>query len=212
MITSLDQLDPTKKYTYADYLTWQFQERVELIFGKISRMSLAPKTYHQTLSKELLYRIRKHLEGKKCKVFTAPFDVCLPIEADIPEYKTENIVQPDICVVCDLKKLDERGCHGAPDLIIEIVSKSSVKKDLHEKYDLYEQAGVKEYWVVHPNDISMSVYLLNSSRKYEFQKPYTLGDTLHCTVLPGLDINVEETYGDIVNEPEVPYGTNAKRV
>ena len=212
MITSLDQLDPGKKYTYADYLTWQFQERVELIFGKIFRMSPAPKTYHQTLATELLYRVRKQLEGKEGKVFTAPFDVRLPLTANIPVNKTENIVQPDICVVCDLSKLDERGCHGAPDLIIEIVSKSSVKKDFHEKYDLYEQAGVKEYWIVNPNDISISVCLLNSTGKYQVQKPHTLGDTLQCTVLPGLEINIEETYGDIVKEPEVPYGNNIKRI
>ena len=176
-------------------------------------MSPAPKTNHQLLVTELLFAIRSSLSHKQCKVFAAPFDVRLPLSSEVQADQTENVVQPDLCVICDLSKLDDRGCNGAPDLVVEIVSKSSVKKDLHEKYDLYQQAGVKEYWIVYPNDLAVSVYTLDEEGNYQLYKPYTIGDKIVSKVFPGLEIDVEKTYGDIVNEPDPPpYGENLKRI
>jgi Uma2 family endonuclease len=202
-ITELNQLDLNKSYTYADYLTWQFQERVELIMGKIFNMSPAPKSQHQYISGKVFTAISVYLKGQKCKSFAAPFDVRLPVTNKKGE--PDTVVQPDICVICDLAKIDEDGCNGAPDLIIEIVSKYSVTRDLHEKYDLYEKCGVQEYWILHPNDKTLTIFFLNKQGKYVPSKPLTYGDTPKSHVLPGLSIDLNEVFEDVVKEPEEGY-------
>ncbi len=168
MITDINQLDLNKRYTYADYLTWQFDERVELIRGKVFRMSPAPSMSHQWVSGELFFQIKTYLKATSCQVFTTPFDVRLPLppQHQLPE-KTDTIVQPDISVICDLSKLDDRGCHGAPDWIIEILSKSTAPKDLTEKFDLYQHAGVREYWIIHPHEQTVLAYVLNAQGTYQ---------------------------------------------
>lgn len=198
MITDINKLDLSKRYTYADYLTWQFDEVVELIKGKVFRMSPAPGTSHQLLSGNLFSLIHQYLKGKDCRVFAAPFDIRLPLppEEHSPE-KTDTIVQPDISVICDLSKLDDRGCEGAPDWIIEILSKSTAAKDLTEKYALYEQAGVKEYWVVHPNDGTLLVYRLNEEGVFQLlrQTPFVKGDRVPVGIFPGFEVAMEEVLG-----------------
>ncbi len=121
-ITSFSQLDPNGYYTYADYVTWQFQERVELIKGKLFKMSPSPKRYHQGISRNLLVHIAGHLDGKKCKIYNAPFDVVLSQDAH------STVVQPDICAICDTTILTDKGCSGAPELIIEILSPGNSRK------------------------------------------------------------------------------------
>jgi Uma2 family endonuclease len=202
-ITELNQLDLNKSYTYADYLTWQFQERVELIMGKIFSMSPAPKSQHQQIVVRVTSAIFNFLKKKHCKVFPSPFDVRLPVTNKKGELNT--VVQPDICVICDLAKIDEDGCNGAPDLVIEIVSKHSVTRDLHEKYDLYEKCGVQEYWILHPNDKTLTLFFLNQQGKYVPSKPLTYGDTPKSHVLPGLSIDLNEVFEDVVKEPEEGY-------
>ena len=144
-ITKFSQLDLTKQYSYADYLTWQFKERVELIRGWISKMSPAPSTGHQSISSVFQGEIYSYLKKSTCKLFAAPFDVRL-----IDSKKSKNnqqvvtVVQPDICVICDEKKLDERGCVGAPDLIIEIVSPGNSKKEMKTNHGMEkDQTQVK---------------------------------------------------------------------
>ena len=205
-ITDLSQLDLSKQYTYADYLTWQIKERIELIMGKIFNMSPAPKAQHQYMSGIVFTAISVHLKKNKCKVFAAPFDVRLPIKNHRGEPNT--VVQPDICVICDPGKIDRYGCNGTPDLIVEIVSDSSVKRDLHEKYDLYEQCGVAEYWIVHPNDKTLSVFLLNEQGKYVPSKPLTYGDIVQSAILPGLQLDLDEVFQNVVQEPEEGYLPN----
>ncbi|MDF1549887.1 MAG: Uma2 family endonuclease, partial [Bacteroidales bacterium] len=135
MIKDISILDANKSYTYAQYLTWQFQERVELIKGKIFKMTPAPSRRHQKVSVKLAYHIESFLQNKKCEMYVAPFDVRFPGgEADNLTY---TVVQPDICVICDKEKLDDRGCTGAPDLIIEILSAGTSKKDVKDKFLLY---------------------------------------------------------------------------
>lgn len=202
-ITNINQLDLNKSYTYADYLTWKIKERVELIMGKVFKMSPAPTSRHQYISGLLNAAIIIFLKGNDCKVFAAPFDVSLPVTNKKGEPNT--VVQPDLCIICDQRKITEKGCDGSPDLIIEIVSKGSVTRDLHEKYDLYEQCGVKEYWIVNPNDKSLSIFLLDEKGKYLVSKPLTYGDIVESDVLPGLALDLNEIFQDLVKEPEEGY-------
>src|ERR1700760_2712434 len=112
----LSDLDFSKTYTYADYFKWQFDERLELIKGKIFRMTPAPNRIHQEVSQAISLKLGNYLNGKKCKVYAAPFDVRLP-RASKDDAAIYTVLQPDICVICDLSKLDDRGCIGAPDII-----------------------------------------------------------------------------------------------
>ncbi len=190
-ITDINQLDVNKKYTYADYLTWRFKERVELIKGKLFKMSPAPKTRHQKVSNNINGEIWTFLKEKPCVVFTAPFDVRLPQKKG---KISKTVVQPDICVICDRTKLDERGCVGPPDLIVEILSKSTSKKDLHDKKDLYEENRVLEYWVVHPNDGTLIQFVLNKKTKYEQKGIFTLGDKVPSHALKGFELDMDEIF------------------
>lgn len=199
MITDINELDFGKKYTYADYLNWQFEEMVELIKGKVFCMSPAPGTSHQWVSGSLFNQIFNYLKGKSCKTFAAPFDVRLPLP---PEQRDENkidtVVQPDICVICDLEKLDEKGCKGSPDWIIEILSNSTENKDLNEKFELYQHAGVKEYWIVSPKEQSVKVYFLNESGKYQPQRtsPFSKSEKIPVGIFSDLIIDLAEVFED----------------
>jgi len=207
-ITDIGQLDLTKRYTYADYLTWQFTDRVELIMGKIFNMSPAPSSQHQHITVAISSGIYQFLRNKPCKVFTAPFDVLLPDSSGVKN----TVVQPDITVVCDSSKITKEGCTGAPDLVVEVISKSSVKKDLHEKFGIYEQAGVKEYWIVQPQDRSLIIFTLTEAGQYQPSKPLTKGDIATSQVLPGLKIDLDEVFIDLVEEPEELYPLDLKRI
>jgi Uma2 family endonuclease len=188
--------DLSGSYTYADYLTWEWDQLAELIHGKIYKMSPAPSSDHQSISQNLSSQIWQYLRGKKCKVFSAPFDVRLPG----PSKKKENrdivtVVQPDICVICDLSKIDKRGCLGPPDWIIEILSRFTSSKDISLKFDVYEKSGVKEYWVVHPEEQTLLIYTLDDRGKYKGRlKPFTCNDTVSSTIFPDLLINLREVF------------------
>lgn len=197
MITDINQLDFNKKYTYADYLTWQFEDMVELIRGKIFKMSPAPGTSHQRISGNLFSSIHHYLKKKPCSVFSAPFDVILPLPpAQQTADKIDTVVQPDICVICDPAKIDERGCKGAPDWIIEILSKSTAQKDFTDKFDLYQHAGVKEYWIVSPNDQHVLAYTLDDNGTYQSVRTqaFVKGETLEVGVIEGLVVDFEEVF------------------
>ncbi len=144
-------------FTYRDYLHWAEDERWELIEGRAFAMSPAPGLAHQTVVGEIFLQIGGFLADKPCRAFVAPFDVRLPQGAEADQEVT-SVVQPDILVVCDESKLDERGCRGAPDWIIEVLSPTTAAKDQIEKLALYEKHGVREYWPVHPTDRVLSVY------------------------------------------------------
>ena len=161
-------LDLNKRYTYADYLTWIDDKALELIHGFIKMMS-APKLEHAVANINICVNLANFVKKNKCecKVFTAPFDVRFPKHGETAYEKIDTVVQPDICVICDLSKLDERGCCGAPDMIVEILSPSTLKKDVNEKFYLYEESAVKEYWIVHPRDKSVLVFILQENGKYD---------------------------------------------
>ncbi len=134
------QVTYPQEYTYADYLTWGYEEMVELIKGRVFKMTPAPSSTHQLVCGSLHAILWNHLREHQCQVFIAPFDVILPI-ADKRREKATTVVQPDLCVICDPSIIEERGCFGVPDWIIEILSPSTSKKDINNKYEVYEEAG-----------------------------------------------------------------------
>jgi Uma2 family endonuclease len=146
----VEEPDPSLSYTYADYLKWKFEEQVELIRGKIFKMRPAPAPRHQQISIRLSSRIFHFPEKKKCQLFSAPFDVRLPVRNKNKDNEITTVVQPEICVICNETKIDNRGCLGAPDLLMEILSPGSTEKEVRLKFGLYEEAGIKEYWIVYP--------------------------------------------------------------
>jgi Uma2 family endonuclease len=182
-----------KQFTYADYLTWDDGERWELIEGVPYNMSPAPSTRHQEVSGELFAQIHGLLQGKPCKVFAAPFDVRLP-EADEEDWEASNVVQPDISVICDRSKLDQKGCKGAPDWVIEIISPSTASKDYRKKLFLYERHGVKEYWLVHPDHNLLMVYRLGADNRYERPVTYDAEDRIEISFLPGLFVDLKMVF------------------
>jgi len=193
MTTSFADLDLHKKYSYADYLLWQFQERVELLRGKVIKMSPAPSSAHQSTSGALFGYLWTYLRDKPCKVYAAPFDVRLP-KKGLSDDSVYTVVQPDVCVICDLDKIDRRGCLGAPDLVIEIVSPGNSQKEKQEKYELYEEAGVKEYWLVDYVDRSVLVYVLSEQDQFLGLQPKTQGHSITPTLFPDLPIPLNEVF------------------
>ncbi|MEL6655600.1 MAG: Uma2 family endonuclease [Bacteroidota bacterium] len=187
-ITSIDQLDLNKRYTYADYLTWEFKERVELIKGRLFRMSPAPNRRHQAISSNLHYFFAGFLRGKVCKVYHAPFDVRL-----IRNGK-DTVVQPDISVICDEDKLDDQGCNGSPDIVVEILSPGNSQKERKEKFALYEENAIPEYWMVEPAEEFVTVYSLNEKGVYIGSKPYIDGEVIVSNALPGFSIEVADIF------------------
>lgn len=192
MITDMSSIDLNEKYSYSEYLKWQFKERVELIKGKLFKMTPAPSRKHQDTSIEIIYQIKNYLKNKRCKVYSAPFDVRFPNGGADKQIYT--VVQPDICVICDKNKLDDKGCIGAPDLIIEILSPATGAKDATTKYDLYEENGVKEYWMVYPGEHLVDVFLLNQHGKYELVKKFTREDKVKVNVFEDLFIDLNEVF------------------
>ena len=194
----LADLDLNKLYTYADYYKWQFEERVELIKGKIFKMSPAPNPYHQVLAGDIHTLLNVFLRKKPCRPFMAPFDVRLvrksTIDADVV-----NVLQPDICVVCDPKKIDRRGCIGAPDIVVEVLSPGNSVKELKYKYEVYEEAGVKEYWVVSPQNQTFLIYVLIDD-KFQQLPIKTPGDIVTSSVLTGFTIDLTDLFGNIDSE------------
>ena len=194
----IEEPDLSGTYTYANYLTWQLGEMKELIRGKIFKMSPSPGSMHQRVSGNIFGQLWNYLQGKPCQVFSAPFDVRLPAsQRSKSDQDITTVVQPDLCVVCDPSKIDERGCLGAPDWIIEILSRHTSAKDLNEKFEVYEEAGVREYWVVHPQEQTVLVYTLNQKGKYEgILKPYVRTDKVSSSVLPGIAIDLSKVFTD----------------
>ncbi|WP_172916710.1 Uma2 family endonuclease [Capnocytophaga canis] len=191
-INNINQLDLVNGvYTYADYVLWKFEERVELLKGKIFKMSPAPSLKHQRISLNITLFLGNYFKNQKCQLFVAPFDVRLPKK----EEKGDNIhtvVQPDLCVICDESKLDERGCIGAPDLIIEILSPGNSKKEMKNKFELYQESGVEEYWIVNPTDENILVNVLEDG-KYKILKP-VVDEYITSVKFPELKIHTSDIF------------------
>lgn len=194
VVANFSDLDLSKTYTYADYLKWTFEERVELIRGIVS--PIIPNSInrtHQTIAGNLLYKIHSFLYYSTTEVYSAPFDVRLSIPNDSNQ---STVVQPDIIVVCDGTKLEELGCNGSPDLIIEIISPNNSKHDIVTKFNLYEEAGVLEYWIVEPMNRMVLVYVLENG-KYRGLNPFGEGMVIESQAIKGLKVDVNDVFKKI---------------
>jgi Uma2 family endonuclease len=194
----LADLDLNQVYTYADYYSWKFAERVELIKGYIFKMSPAPNRIHQELIGELYLKLRNFLDKNSCKVYIAPFDVRLPRKSK-KDKDIYTVLQPDLCVVCDSSKLDKRGCIGAPDIVVEVLSPSNSKKELKNKYEAYEDAAVKEYWIVLPNEKAMFIYTLVNG-KFTPSNLMASGDVVTSAILPGFQLDLAKLFSGYDDE------------
>lgn len=192
-VYAMEDLSPYLTYNYSNYLNWFFDDRVELIRGKVSKMSPAPTRLHQEISIRIASRLFHFLERNPCKVYTAPFDVRFA-KRDTSDRDVSTVLQPDICVVCDLSKLDDRGCLGAPDIVVEILSPGNSKKELVDKYKIYQEYGVKEYWIVSPVEQTFLIYTLDESGTFTPSKLMTSGDEVASLVLPGFVLQLEDLF------------------
>ena len=177
-----------RQYTYADYAAWDDENRWELIEGLPYMMS-APSPVHQRVSGELFAKLHGFLVGKPCRVYYSPFDVRLNYDTD-----DDTVVQPDLLVVCDHSKIDNKGCNGAPDLVVEILSPSSQRIDRWHKFHAYQKAGVREFWIVDPENRTVQAHLLQD-KQYSIAM-YGGEDKVPVTVLPGCVLSIDEIFGE----------------
>ncbi len=194
-------LDLNKSYSYEDYSNWDFEERVEIINGSVSILP-TPVTNHQIVSGNLLFLFKNYLRGKNCRVYSAPFDVRLAnLAAQRKNDKDiSTVVQPDICVVCDISKIDRRGFIGSPDLIVEILSKGTAEKDIKDKFEVYEESGVLEYWIVSVEDCVATVFRLDKNGRYQGDhRPYVMGDTIRVGIFNDFEIPVDEIFEGLLD-------------
>lgn len=185
---------PTEKiYTYADLLALGDDVRAELIDGELYMMA-PPSRIHQKISFELSRQIGNFLVDKPCEAYSAPFGVRLFQDDDESLNNSKDWVEPDIVVVCDHSKLIDAGCKGAPDLIIEILSPSNIGHDRLVKFNLYQRAGVREYWIVDPLNCSVEVCLLNEEKRLLLTEVYSKKDIAKVNVLPGCEIDLSKVF------------------
>lgn len=196
VITDLSQLDLNKTYSYADYLTWQFDDMVELIKGKIVQMAPAPNVRHQTISTDLGRILANYFHRKKCRLFYAPFDVRLydRRKSILVNKDVFTVVQPDLCVICNPEFLDKIGCNGAPDWIIEILSKGNSKKEMQTKYALYQEAGVREYWIVFPENRAIEQFVLDENNVYQLKGIYAEDGLITPFLFPELEVDLVDVF------------------
>ena len=195
-ITNINQLDPNGVYSYADYMKWRFDEYVELFRGRVMRMSPAPLRRHQDIVGNIFGPLQRHLRRQPCRVYTAPFDVRLPKKDHVSDETIYTVVQPDICIVCDPEKLDHRGCIGAPNTVIEILSQGNLDRDLKQKFALYEEYGVPEYWIVAPGERTITVYKCDNAGKYELSGEYAEPGEIPVLSLPGFSLSWEDIFDE----------------
>ena len=171
--------------------------RLELIKGYIFKMSPAPAEFHQRIFGKVFYKLYAFLDKKPCEVYAAPFDVRL-VRKSATDKEIITVVQPDICVICDLSKIDKKGCLGAPDIVVEILSPGNNKTELQNKYEAYEEAGVKEYWIIQPEEKTFFKYVLDEKEQFQPTKLLTLGDDVTSAILPGFTLNLDEVFADLL--------------
>ena len=174
-------------FTYADYEHWDDGNRYELIDG-VAYMMSAPSTAHQSILGELYRQLANYLKGKSCRVFLAPYDVCLTGLGD----EDNTVVQPDVLIVCDESKIDNKRCNGAPDMTIEILSPSTSKRDLLTKLVKYQKAGVREYWIVDPDSEIVNVHILKDG--HYVISSYENGDIIAVSILDDCNIVLSEVF------------------
>jgi Uma2 family endonuclease len=167
---------------------------LELIRGKIFKMSPAPTPQHQKISLAIGSIFYRKLKKTNCQAFPAPFDVRLPVRNRKKDNEITTVVQPDLCIICDESKIDSKGCLGAPDLIVEILSPGNSAKDVKLKFDVYEKAGVREYWIIYPVEETVAVFVLSEKGTYTGATLYAGKDTIQSQAVPGLTVTIKEIF------------------
>jgi Uma2 family endonuclease len=195
-VKQFNEIDASLTYSYANYLNWLFPERVELIKGKIFKMSPAPSSVHQEVIGNIFLKLGNFLKKQACKVYVSPFDVRFPKDSN-NDKAIFTVLQPDICVICDRSKIDAHGCIGAPDLVVEVLSPGNSKMELLNKYKVYEEFGVKEYWVVSQSDQNILIYTLNEEGKFQPSKIFTFSEKITSSVLPGFELALDDVFEDL---------------
>jgi Uma2 family endonuclease len=188
-----------ERFTYRNYKTWPDEERWELIDGQAWSMSPAPTMRHQELLGRLHMIFANFLIGKPSRVFFAPFDVLLP-QGEEADDDIDTVVQPDLLVYCNTSKLTKAGSRGAPDLIAEILSPSTSKKDQREKFDLFERHGVREYWIIDPTGKWLCRYALGAEGSYdagELREEGRAYGSIASIVLVGLTIEPKALFAEL---------------
>ncbi len=194
IITNINQLNLNDSYSYADYLLWQFSERVEIIKGKIFKMIPAPSSSHQDISMNLTRILDKYFYKSSSKFYVAPFDVRLINYKDsTAENQIHTVVQPDLCVICDRSKIDEKGCLGSPDLVVEILSLGNSKKEMDIKFDLYQENKILEYWIVDPSQKTILIYVLENDR-YIGLKPFLIDSKIESPTFLKIKFSVKKVF------------------
>jgi len=194
MGNALRKEDVEVRYTYADYKGWELKpgERYELIHGAAYAMS-APSDYHQSISGEIFRQIANYLAGKPCKVRSAPYDVRLFYEEDDSD---EEVVQPDISVICDREKRGPEGCRGAPDMVVEILSPSNTAIGMEEKFHLYRDAGVREYWLIDPKNRTLKTHFFVGGKPD--MQIYAATDKAEVGIFPGFSVDLAPVFAEDV--------------
>lgn len=186
-----------QRHSYADYLGWDDENRYEIIDGLVYDMN-APLRLHQKYVVEFVAVFHAFFKNKACEVYVAPFDVRLAKKTKKDE-EIFDVVQPDISVICDPEKLDDKGCIGAPDLVIEVISPSTASMDQVKKRALYEKHGVREFWLLHPDDRLLFIYQLGKSG---YGKPEVYDDTAEVSsfIFPELSIDLKTIFPPIIKK------------
>ncbi|WEK20600.1 MAG: Uma2 family endonuclease [Candidatus Pedobacter colombiensis] len=194
IVSRVSDIDFSSTYSYANYLRWQFEERLELIKGKVFEMA-APAPFHQLVSGRISGELHSFLKRNPCRIYPAPFDVRFP-DASKRNKDVYTVLQPDISIVCDVTKIDRRGCVWAPDIVVEILSPSNNKKDLENKFAIYEEYGVREYWIVFPEERYLLKYVRNADGIFIADKPYDGTADFVSDLLPGFRLDINEVFED----------------
>lgn len=191
--STLNDIDFRGTYSYADYMRFTFDERMELIKGHFCQLGPVPSIYHHKTFGSIFNSLSNFLQGKKCKVYGAPFDVRLPGKSKEDKY-IFTVVQPDVVVICDTSKLDTRGCMGAPDIAVEILSPGNSVNKLKFKREVYEEAGVKEYWLLSIGNQAFFRYILGDDGKFKPIRLLVAGEKLTTPILPGYELDLEKVF------------------
>ncbi|MDB5969602.1 MAG: hypothetical protein JWQ90_2052 [Hydrocarboniphaga sp.] len=186
---------PELRYTYADYRTWPDEVRGELIDGVFYDMSPAPALRHQSVAGAIFSQWHRALRGKPCRPYIAPVDVLLP-RAGQHDDQTGDVVQPDIFIVCDKSKLDGRFVRGTPDVVVEVLSTSTARKDQTRKLALYESSGVREYWLLHPEDRVLTIYTQDSEAHYGRPQVLAAEGIVQLLTMQDLSVDFEEVFAE----------------
>ncbi|TDQ11280.1 Uma2 family endonuclease [Pedobacter metabolipauper] len=194
-LSSVHEDDASGSYTYAHYLKWDLVARAELIRGKRYKMN-GTASLHQRVSREINWELYNYLANKPYELFAAPFDVRLCGKSD-SDQEILTVVQPDLCIIGDPCKVDEKGCLGAPDIIIEILSAGHMKHDLQVKYKLYQEFKVPEYWIINPFKSSLLKYSLKKNGLYDAGQLYTMVDVFKSDLLPGFSLNLQQIFSRV---------------